>query len=117
MLTINMSSSSTPNIDVKILGRIPDGAADILSPDALRFVGFLCAKFESRRQALLHQREVTVVSYDALQVPSFQKSKEVSADGWRCAPIPKDVLDRRVEITGPVDRKMVINGLNSGANV
>ena len=109
--------SSTDNIDVQVLGRVPETAADILSPDALRFVGFLCHQFEDRRQALLKQRETLSASFDAREKPHFQHSPEVDSNEWTCAQIPDDLLDRRVEITGPVDRKMVINGLNSGANV
>ena len=91
---------------------------DILTPDALRFLGFLCETFEDRRQALLARRQAKAQEYDAGGVPSFLNSqrKDIPND-WQCAPIPSDLKDRRVEITGPVDRKMVINGLNSGANV
>jgi len=91
---------------------------EILTPDALRFVGFLCHKFEDRRQALLASRDVRSLSYDAGNLPHFLTTPPPPHDGnWQCAPIPTDLQDRRVEITGPVDRKMVINGLNSGANV
>jgi len=103
---------------------------EILTPDALRFVGFLCHKFEDRRQALLATREVRALSYDAGNLPHFLttispapppsttgSNDDNTNDNWQCAPIPTDLQDRRVEITGPVDRKMVINGLNSGANV
>jgi len=94
--------------------------AEILTPDALRFVGFLCHKFEDRRQALLAARDIRAISYDAGNQPHFLTTANTSSysdDNWQCAPIPADLQDRRVEITGPVDRKMVINGLNSGANV
>mmetsp|Transcript_31252 Transcript_31252/g.47842 ORF Transcript_31252/g.47842 Transcript_31252/m.47842 type:complete len:549 (-) Transcript_31252:288-1934(-) len=91
---------------------------EILTADALRFVGFLCAKFEDRRQTLLKNRELRATEFDSGINPSFLKASQASLDPhWRCAPIPQNVQDRRVEITGPVDRKMVINGLNSGANV
>jgi len=93
--------------------------AEILTPDALRFVGFLCHKFEDQRQSLLAARDIRTVSYDAGNLPHFltTAASSYSDDNWQCAPIPEDLQDRRVEITGPVDRKMVINGLNSGANV
>jgi malate synthase len=91
---------------------------DILTPDALRFLGFLCETFEDRRQALLARRQAKAQEFDAGDVPRFLNSQrnDMPKD-WKCAPLPSDLKDRRVEITGPVDRKMVINGLNSGANV
>jgi malate synthase len=89
----------------------------VLTPDALRFVGTLCAKFEPRRQALLSSRKSRALALDGGELPAFSKDPAVQDPGWQCAPIPTDVQDRRVEITGPVDRKMVINGLNSGACV
>lgn len=93
-------------------------ATEILTPDALRFVGLLCAKFEDRRQALLEARKCRAHEFDSGHVPHFLPSSPATSDSsWKCAPIPHDIIDRRVEITGPVDRKMVINGLNSGASV
>jgi malate synthase len=104
-------------IEIEVHATISTGAEDILSDDALKFVGWLCDKFEVRRQALLSHRAKLSQRYDALETPHFHSSPEVNDDNWQCAPIPVDLLDRRVEITGPVDRKMVINGLNSGANI
>jgi malate synthase len=90
----------------------------MLTPDALRFVGTLCAKFEVRRQEILQARKAKAIEYDAGELPHFVSNSPAARDPtWRCAPIPSDIQDRRVEITGPVDRKMVINGLNSGAQV
>ena len=95
-----------------------DAAREILTPDCLRFVGTLCAKYEARRQVLLQQRRVRAIAFDAGELPQFVMDHPAAQDdSWKCAPIPPDVQDRRVEITGPVDRKMVINGLNSGASV
>jgi Malate synthase len=107
----------SPDIQVRVLAPYHPSASEILSDDALRFLGLLCYKFEDRRKALLKQRETLATEYDALQVPRFQNSVEISESSWKCAKVPSDVTDRRVEITGPVDRKMIINGLNSGANV
>ena len=107
----------SPSIAVEILATIPPDAQSILTEDALRFVGLLCHKFEGRRKALLKNREILALAYDSLEVPSFQKTGKINTGTWKCAPVPADVADRRVEITGPVDRKMVINGLNSGASV
>lgn len=107
------------SINVQIHAPVSRDVQDILTPDALRFVGFLCSHFEERRQNLLSARKATSLSFDAGELPCFipnNNDKQYSMD-WKCAPVPNDVLDRRVEITGPVDRKMVINGLNSGASV
>jgi len=116
--------SNYSGIEVKVTAPEMSLATDraqteILTPDALRFVGFLCHKFEDRRQALLAARDVRTISYDAGNLPHFRTTPPTDSDDddWQCAPIPTDLQDRRVEITGPVDRKMVINGLNSGANV
>eukprot|EP00520_Triparma_pacifica_P000934 CAMPEP_0118662076 /NCGR_PEP_ID=MMETSP0785-20121206/16626_1 /TAXON_ID=91992 /ORGANISM="Bolidomonas pacifica, Strain CCMP 1866" /LENGTH=554 /DNA_ID=CAMNT_0006555571 /DNA_START=8 /DNA_END=1672 /DNA_ORIENTATION=- len=109
----------TKEVDVKISGPICSACREICSPDALRFVGFLCDTFEDRRRALLRSREAKAMEYDGGALPSFPVETRESVrenPSWRCAPPPKDIEDRRVEITGPVDRKMVINGLNSGAS-
>eukprot|EP00567_Pseudictyota_dubia_P000177 CAMPEP_0197468328 /NCGR_PEP_ID=MMETSP1175-20131217/66026_1 /TAXON_ID=1003142 /ORGANISM="Triceratium dubium, Strain CCMP147" /LENGTH=568 /DNA_ID=CAMNT_0043004425 /DNA_START=8 /DNA_END=1714 /DNA_ORIENTATION=- len=118
------------SFEVEVHAPICAAAAEMLTPDALRFVGYLCHKFEDRRRALLTARLSRSTEFDSGAVPAFISSGEDGSAslrephshatddaGWRCAPIPPDVTDRRVEITGPVDRKMVINGLNSGANV
>jgi len=112
-----MKVFSSPDIQVQVLAPHHPCASEILCDDALRFLGLLCYKFQGRREALLKQRESLATEFDALQTPRFQKSMEVDESSWKCAKIPADVMDRRVEITGPVDRKMIINGLNSGANV
>jgi malate synthase len=96
----------------------PSAAAiEMLTPDALRFVGLLCHMFQERRLALLGARKQRAKEFDAGETPKFLQDPAVQDPNWRCAPIPSDLQDRRVEITGPVDRKMVINGLNSGASV
>ena len=111
------------NLSVKVLGPSFHGSEEILTPDALRFVGFLCARFEATRRCLLAKRQTRTIEFDAGLVPNFLNNNNnnnnnmVNDPHWRCATIPPNVRDRRVEITGPVDRKMVINGLNSGANV
>jgi malate synthase len=93
-------------------------ATELLTPDALRFVGLLCHKFDGRRRALLAARKTLATSFDAGDSPHFLEDSPAAKDPtWRCAPIPADIQDRRVEITGPVDRKMVINGLNTEASV
>ena len=91
---------------------------DILTPEAQAFLTKLAAEFEPRRQELLARRQVVQEEIDHGKLPEFlPETAEIRERDWRVAPIPKDLLDRRVEITGPVDRKMIINALNSGANV
>jgi malate synthase len=95
-------------------------SADILTPEALEFVTRLHRTFEQRRRALLADREEHRAALAAhpvgapLDFPSL--TAEQAAD-WQVAPAPPDLVDRRVEITGPVERKMMINALNSGAKV
>ena len=90
----------------------------ILTPEASAFVTKLARKFEPRRQELLAHRRIVQQEIDAGKNPDFlPETASIRKADWRVAPIPKDLLDRRVEITGPVDRKMIINALNSGASV
>jgi malate synthase len=90
----------------------------ILTPEAVAFLNKLARTFEARRQELLARREVRQREIDAGKLPDFlPETASVRQSEWKVAPIPKDLMDRRVEITGPVDRKMIINALNSGANV
>ena len=91
---------------------------EILTPEALAFLEGLHRTFDARRLALLAARAERQTALDAGALPDFlPQTRAIRAGDWRVAPIPADLLDRRVEITGPVDRKMVINALNSGANV
>ncbi|MDD1779763.1 malate synthase A [Enterovibrio sp. ZSDZ35] len=96
-----------------------DQAKEILSEDALAFVAALCDRFARKRDALLSARKETQTQMDDGALPQFREDTAPLRDdpAWKVAPIPDDLLDRRVEITGPIDRKMVINALNSGANV
>lgn len=95
-----------------------EGADQILTPAALAFLDDLFERFMPEREHLLALRRERQARLNAGEKPGFLPETEAirSAD-WRIAPIPADLLDRRVEITGPVDRKMVINALNSGARV
>ena len=89
---------------------------EILSADALAFVAELHRRFDARRRSLLTARVERQARIDAGELPDFlPETREVREGDWRVAPVPADLQDRRVEITGPVDRKMVINALNSGA--
>jgi malate synthase len=95
-----------------------DVETQILSPEASRFLTDLGREFEPRRLELLRRREERQKAIDAGEMPDFlPETAHIRSGNWTVAPIPCDLLDRRVEITGPVDRKMVINALNSGANV
>ena len=89
----------------------------VLTAQALNFVAKLHRQFESRRQQLLSERAQRARCIDQGELPDFPaESAELRAASWRIAPLPADLLCRRVEITGPTDRKMVINALNSGAD-
>ena len=91
---------------------------EILTPDATSFLLKLADAFESRRQELLVRRQHVQREIDRGKMPDFlPETAAIREADWQVAPIPKDLLDRRVEITGPVDRKMIINALNSGASV
>jgi len=101
---------------VSISGPISKEFAQILTPEALAFVAKLHRKFESRRQELLARRAARQQEFDRGAKPDFLEStRKIRESDWLVAPQPKDMLDRRVEITGPTDRKMVINALNCGA--
>ncbi|MGA9504798.1 MAG: malate synthase A [Terriglobales bacterium] len=91
---------------------------NILTPEARVFLSKLAGRFEARRQELLARRRDVQGEIDHGKLPDFLAETAAIREGdWKVAPIPNDLLDRRVEITGPVDRKMIINALNSGASV
>src|SRR4051794_22692130 len=103
---------------VTIHGGMRPGYERILTPEAVRFVAMLQREFGARREELLARREDRKKRLDAGELPDFlTETRDVRESDWTVAPIPADLRDRRVEITGPVDRKMVINALNSGASV
>ncbi len=90
----------------------------LLTPQALRFLARLSEAFEPRRRRLLDARRARQRALDAGELPEFPaETAEIRESPWQVAPPPADLLDRRVEITGPAGRKMIINALNSGANV
>ena len=91
---------------------------EVLNAATLAFLADLHRKFNPTRLALLQAREERQKRFDAGELPDFlPETGHIREGDWRVAPIPADLLDRRVEITGPVDRKMIINALNSGAKV
>src|SRR5271154_3151144 len=105
-------------VGVEILAPVSERYAEILTPEAVAFVVGLQRAFNARRKELLAARVVRQGRLDAGGRPGFFKeTKGVRESEWTVAPLPQDLLDRRVEITGPVERKMIINALNSGAKV
>jgi len=103
---------------VKIGGEMGPRFDEILTPAALQFLAELHRKFEGTRKQLLARRVDRQHRFDAGELPDFlPETRHIREQGWKVASLPKDLLDRRVELTGPVDRKMVINALNSGAEV
>ena len=91
---------------------------DVLTPEVVEFLEELDARFETTRLNLLNRRKVRQAEFDAGRLPDFlPETKSIRDSEWRVAQIPAEIEDRRVEITGPTDRKMVINALNSGARV
>ena len=108
----------TPGQGVALRGAWHPDYAAVLTPEALEFVAKLARTFGARREALLERRKAVQAAYDKGERPRFlPETKDIRESEWTVAPLPADLLDRRVEITGPVDRKMIINALNSGANV
>ena len=104
-----MSTQSAPIASVQ---------ARVLNKEATEFLNRLARTFESRRRELLTRRTVRQDEIDDGKLPDFlPETASIRDSEWTVAPIPKDLMDRRVEITGPVDRKMIINALNSGASV
>ncbi len=103
---------------VEVLGALRPGYDGILTPAALDFVALLERRFGAQRVALLDRRAERQGRIDAGEKPDFlPETAEVRDSAWTIAPVPADLQDRRVEITGPVERKMIINALNSGASV
>jgi malate synthase len=103
---------------VEIAAPVLPGYDKILTPDALQFVAALHRKFNFQRQSLLDLRKERQRELDNGEFPHFLDHTWVIREGvWKVAPVPPCLQDRRVEITGPVDRKMIINALNSGAKV
>lgn len=102
--------------EINLKGFKTDIYQDILTDEALHFLIELHKKFNANRISLLEDRKIYQAYFDAGNFPEFPKeTKNIRETNWTCAELPEDLLDRRVEITGPVDRKMVINALNSGA--
>ncbi len=103
---------------LKLTGDLSPADAAVLTPEACGFLAALVDEFAARRDALLAARKSWQSKIDAGALPDFRRdTAAVRAGDWKVAPLPKDLLDRRVEITGPVDRKMIINALNADVKV
>src|SRR5665213_2076714 len=121
-LPISSMMESMPTITaptgVTFTAPVSDRHAEILTPEALDFIVRLQRAFNPRRKDRLAARITRQAALDAGQRPDFlPETQSIRESDWTVAPIPADILDRRVEITGPVDRKMIINALNSGAKI
>jgi malate synthase len=104
---------------VEVRGTVEGRSTEVLTPEALDFLAELHRRFNPTRRQLLARRRERQARFDAGENPDFlDETREVRDDaGWRVSPVPEDLQDRRVEITGPTDRRMVINALNCGARV
>lgn len=103
---------------IEVLAPVSPEFAQILTPEALAFLAKLQRAHGARRLELLERRRVRQTELDAGKLPDFlPETQAIRESDWKVAPVPADLQDRRVEITGPTDRKMVINALNSGANM
>jgi malate synthase len=113
-----MSQTQSPTIGLEVRAPVPEQFSEVLSLDTLHFVEKLVREFDSPRQELLERRVERQQEIDGGQFPDFlAETARIRRGEWSVAPIPADLRDRRVEITGPTDRKMIINALNCGANV
>jgi malate synthase A len=105
-----------PMEGLEVVGSMPRRYEEILTEEALSFVADLARKFTPRRDALLERRIKRQREIDGGKMPDFlPETAPIRNSEWKIGPIPPDLQDRRAEITGPVDRKMIINALNSGA--
>jgi malate synthase len=103
---------------VEIAGALKPGYERVLTTDALQFVADLARRFEPQRRSLMEARAERQAKLDAGALPDFlPETRKIRENDWKIAGVPKDLLDRRVEITGPTTRKMIVNALNSGAKV
>jgi malate synthase len=103
---------------VEVMGESLPQVFEILSNEAMALIAKLHRQFNGRRKELLERRNKRQADLDAGILPDFlPETEKIRSRDWTVAPIPSDLSDRRVEITGPTDRKMIINALNSGAKV
>ena len=116
-LTTTLDKPASQEEAVSVRGEAA-GAERVLTPAAIAFLEKLHRRFEARRLELLAARTARQARFDAGELPDFLAETKGVRDGcWEVDPVPPVLRDRRVEITGPVDRKMMINALNSGAKM
>jgi malate synthase len=110
-----MASKESILQGVNVLGKIEDSQRKILTPEALAFLALLHRSFNGTRKALLERRKLRQAELDKGALPDFlPETKHIRDDPtWKGAPPAPGLVDRRVEITGPTDRKMVVNALNA----
>ena len=98
-------ATPSANLNLEVTGPVSDAYREILSGPALEFLGQLANQFETRRVHLLEQRQARQGELDRGKLPDFlETTTRIRESAWTVAPIPKDLEDRRVEITGPVER-------------
>ncbi|QOC23900.1 malate synthase A [Wenzhouxiangella sp. AB-CW3] len=121
---MNYSSQQYPNDNLigddraEFVAGLPEGASHLFPNELRRLLASLSRRYRGEVDRLLVAREARQRGFDAGELPDFpSETREIREGNWKVAPIPEDLRDRRVEITGPVDRKMIINALNSGAKV
>src|SRR5438552_4636927 len=113
-----MTTQSSKTGEIEIVGPVTAEFAQVLTPDAMKFVATLVRTFAGRREELLQKRAQRQAEIDAGKMPDFlPETEHIRQGSWTIAPVPADLQERRVEITGPSERNMIINALNSGANV
>ena len=99
--------------NIQITGTLNEQYNEILTEDAMNFISKLQINFNQKRKDLLSKRLIKQEEISSGKMPDFpEETKSVRESEWKVAAIPEDLIDRRVEITGPVDRKMIINALN-----
>ena len=109
---------ASPTVQIQVTAPVSGAHKTVLTEEAITFLKKLSSEFEGRRQQLLALRRERQAKIDAGQLPDFlPETANIRNSEWKVASIPADLMDRRVEITGPVDRKMIINALNCGAEV
>ncbi len=112
-----MTVAITNNLKLQVLGEIAESYAHLLTPEAMEFLAYLELKFTEKRYSILVKRQRQQERLDNGGLEQILAEIPNVTGGWKIAGVPEDLQDRRVEITGPVDRKMVINAMNSGAKV
>jgi malate synthase len=116
--SFSFPTNKSTSDNIKIRGKVSKEYREILTPEALEFIAMLQRRFGPERERLLKLREKIQQQLDAGWEPNFpSETEDIRNQDWKVASIPEDLQDRRVEITGPSDRKMIVNALNSGANV